>query len=63
VDGWSSWFLYTSAGANQQHYAIVSNGKNGTKDGLNDTPETTNFNADIIFADGQFLQYPAGAQN
>jgi type IV pilus assembly protein PilA len=63
VDGWSSWFLYTSAGANQQHYAIVSNGKNGTKDGLNATPETTNFNADIIFADGQFLQYPSGAQN
>ena len=63
VDGWSSWFLYTSAGANQQHYVIVSGGKNGGTEGLNATPETTNFNADIIFADGQFLQYPAGAQN
>ena len=25
--------------------------------------ETTNFNNDIIFVDGQFVQYPAGAQN
>ena len=24
--------------------------------------ETTNFNDDIIFVDGQFVQYPAGAQ-
>ena len=63
VDGWSSWFLYTSAGSTQQHYAIVSAGKNGGTEGLNATPETTMFNADIIFADGQFLQYPAGAQN
>jgi type II secretory pathway pseudopilin PulG len=63
TDGWQSYFLYGSAGANQQHYAIISNGKNGSKDGFNATPETTNFNADIIFCDGQFLQYPAGAQN
>jgi type IV pilus assembly protein PilA len=64
VDGWSSWFLYTSAdGGTHQHYAIVSSGKNGTTEDLNATPETTNFNNDIIFADGQFLQYPAGAQN
>ncbi len=25
--------------------------------------ETTNFNDDIVFVDGQFVQYPAGSQN
>ena len=62
VDGWQSYFLYTTGTSNQQHYAIVSVGK----DGAPGTPvfgPTTNFNDDIIFADGQFLQYPAGAQN
>jgi hypothetical protein len=24
--------------------------------------ETTDFNNDIVFVDGQFVQYPAGAQ-
>ena len=63
VDGWQSFFLY-GADANKQHYAIVSNGKDGSYTGfIGTTPETTNFNNDIIFVDGQFLQYPAGAQN
>ena len=62
VDGWSSWYLYKSSGTNAQHYAILSCGKDGTA-GINATQfETTNFNEDIIFCDGQFLQYPAGAQ-
>ncbi len=61
TDGWQSYFMYGTGGTNQQHYAIVSYGKNGTSD----TPlwgETTNFNDDIIFVDGQFVQYPMGAQ-
>jgi type II secretion system protein G len=63
TDGWNSFFLYKSA-ANQQHYAIASLGKDGLSQGPDTTSaETTNFNADIIFVDGQFLQYPAGAQN
>ena len=59
TDGWNSYFCY---GGNAQNYGVVSNGKDGTRD----TPtwgETTNFNNDIIFVDGQFVQYPAGAQN
>jgi type II secretion system protein G len=62
ADGWTSFFLYGGGG---QHYAIVSNGKDGAYQGFVSTTssETTNFNDDIIFADGQFLQYPAGAQN
>ncbi len=62
VDGWSSYFMYKT-NLNQQDYVIASAGKNGSFDGLSTTTETQNFNADIIFCDGQFLQYPAGAQN
>jgi type II secretion system protein G len=61
TDGWNSFFLYT-AGANLQDYMISANGK----DGSIETPpwgETTNFNNDIVFVDGQFAQYPAGSQN
>jgi type IV pilus assembly protein PilA len=62
TDGWNSWFLYKST-TTQQHYAIASLGKDGASQGAGASAETTNFNADIIFVDGQFLQYPAGAQN
>jgi type II secretion system protein G len=63
VDGWSSWYLYKSSGTNAQHYAILSAGKDGAPTAPAGNFETTNFNEDIVFADGQFLQYPAGAQN
>ena len=62
VDGWSSWFVYSTGSSTQQHYVIGSLGKNGSADTENGG-ETTTFNSDIIFADGQFIQYPAGAQN
>jgi type II secretion system protein G len=61
MDGWSSFFLYGTGTTNLQHYIVVSNGKDGTP-GTNTWGETTNFNDDIIFVDGQFVQYPAGAQ-
>jgi general secretion pathway protein G len=60
MDGWNSFFAYGGAG---QNYGIVSNGKDGLRDGSQPWGETTNFNNDIIFIDGQFVQYPAGAQN
>jgi hypothetical protein len=60
-DGWNSWFLYGSD--TKQDYAIVSYGKDGTVDGTIVYGETTNFNNDIIFIDGQFVQYPAGSQH
>jgi type II secretion system protein G len=61
VDGWSSYFLYGTAPPGAHDFILFSNGRNGSAD----TPvwgETTDFNADIIFVDGQFVQYPAGAQ-
>ncbi len=59
-DGWNSFFMYGGGG---QNYAILSNGKDGTNEASPAFGETTNFNNDIIFIDGQFVQYPAGAQN
>ena len=58
TDGWQSFFQYGSTG---QAYAIGSYGKNGASDALIGG-ETTNFNDDIIFFNGQFVQYPMGAQ-
>ncbi|MGZ5381867.1 MAG: prepilin-type N-terminal cleavage/methylation domain-containing protein [Thermoanaerobaculia bacterium] len=62
VDGWNSFFLYGTAGTNFQDYVIYSNGKDG-KVLAPVYGETTNFNLDIVFIDGQFVQYPQGAQN
>jgi type IV pilus assembly protein PilA len=58
-DGWQSYFFYTSTG---QLYGILSAGKDGAKDSAVVGGETTDFNNDIIFVNGQFVQYPAGAQ-
>ncbi len=61
-DGWNSWFLYDTFN-NNQDYAIASAGKDGNTT-ANDplAGPTTDFNADIIFIDGQFVQYPEGQQ-
>jgi general secretion pathway protein G len=59
ADGWQSYFFYTSTG---QLYGILSAGKDGAKDASVVGGETTDFNNDIIFVNGQFVQYPAGAQ-
>lgn len=61
TDGWTSFFLY-GTNATQQDYMILSPGKDGATQGSPTYGETTNFNDDIIFVDGQFVQYPAGAQ-
>ncbi len=60
TDGWNSWFLYVSDG---KDYAIGCVGKNGTAQTTLAAGATTNFNDDIVFADGQFLIYPEGVQN
>jgi type II secretion system protein G len=59
-DGWGGPFLY-GPGNNNQDYVIASYGKNGTSDGLVGGP-TTDFNMDIVFVDGQFVQFPDGIQ-
>ena len=62
TDGWNSWFLYGSTPTTLQDYAVYSMGKDGVVDSQ-PWGETTNFNTDIIFDVGQFVQYPAGSQS
>ena len=62
VDGWQSFFYYSTGSSNQQHYIIQSAGKDGSLQSSPTYGGTTNFNDDIIFVDGQFVQFPEGAQ-
>jgi general secretion pathway protein G len=59
TDGWQSYFFYASNGT---AYGILSAGKDGSKDTTAIYGETTDFNNDIIFVNGQFVAYPMGAQ-
>ena len=59
-DGWNSWFLYKTSN-NNQDYVTASCGKDGTVASFVGGP-TTSFNADIVFCDGQFMQFPEGPQ-
>jgi type II secretion system protein G len=61
-DGWGNAWVFTSDGAGQT-YAITSKGRDGTKGTPPDAvTTTTNFDCDIIYSQGQFLQYPEGVQ-
>jgi general secretion pathway protein G len=59
-DGWGHFFVYNVDNGHYQ-YNIYSYGRNGTPDGLT-CGTTTDFNDDILFSDGTFLQWPEGAQ-
>lgn len=60
IDGWANTLIYATANGNTS-YTITSYGRDGA---AGFTPGIiTNFNQDIVFADGQFLSYPDGAQN
>jgi len=60
TDGWGR-FMYYALGAGSNDYRITSYGRNGTADTLN-CGTTTNFNDDIIYSDGTFVQWPEGTQ-
>ena len=57
-DGWGGVF---DTYANANEYAIASYGKNKSKDNFNGGATTT-FDADIVFQNGTFTQYPEGVQ-
>lgn len=59
-DGWNSWFLYADA-SNGSAYAIASTGRDGATQAFVGGP-TTDFNADIVYMNGQFVQWPEGVQ-
>ncbi|MEK6371490.1 MAG: prepilin-type N-terminal cleavage/methylation domain-containing protein [Acidobacteriota bacterium] len=67
-DGWGNNWTFSAdqswgAATAAQQYIIISSGKNG---GAAETTEaggaTTNFDCDIIYGNGTFLQYPEGVQ-
>ena len=66
-DGWHHPLeLYTSqtwgSTSPAQAYAIISPGRDGRMQSAATTGATTNFDCDIVFSNGSFLQYPLGAQ-
>ena len=72
-DGWGNKWRLTAdqqfgVATPAQNYAVQSAAKDGSTDGASGwegSPAggaTTNFNNDIIFQNGTFLQYPEGAQ-
>jgi general secretion pathway protein G len=64
ADGWNSWFIYTTDTTGSA-YIFASGGKDGTVTvsavGSPKGP-TTDFNADIVYSNGSFLQWPEGVQ-
>jgi len=69
LDGWNNPYKFWASQAMggtiaAQVYAIQSTGKNGVADttGSFACGSTTNFDCDIIYSNGSFLQYPEGVQ-
>ena len=60
-DGWQNYFFY-AVNVTGQDYAIWSGGRDLVTAGAV-CGTTTNFNDDIIYSDGTFLQWPEGTQN
>jgi type II secretion system protein G len=61
-DGWQNFLFYSLDSAASQQYAIWSGGRNGAVSGAV-CGTTTDFNADIIYSNGSFIQWPEGTQN
>ena len=59
-DGWGRPFAYAVAGTGND-YAIRSTGRDGSV-GSVVCGTTTDFNDDIIYSDGTFIQWPEGTQ-
>jgi type II secretion system protein G len=65
-DGWGNGWKYmadvTFGGTSAQQYAIISFGRDGIAETSPVGSSTTNFDCDIIYSQGGFLQYPEGVQ-
>ena len=66
-DGWGNQWAFLAdqdwGGATAaQQYVIVSYGKDGTGESTRSGGATTNFDCDIVYGNGTFLQYPEGVQ-
>jgi general secretion pathway protein G len=61
VDGWGNFMEYNTD-ANNQQYAFRSRGRDNGDDGFS-CLTTTNFNDDIVYSNGGFINWPEGTQN
>jgi general secretion pathway protein G len=59
LDGWGEPIFYGSDGS---HYTVISYGWNRVSNLPYVDGPTTTFDEDIVFADGNFLQWPEGPQ-
>jgi type II secretion system protein G len=67
IDGWSRDFIGVTDQdfgntIAAQHYGLVSSARDGVFEGSPALGPTANFDCDIIYASGRFLQYPEGVQ-
>jgi general secretion pathway protein G len=60
-DGWDQFFEY-GAPTDGQQYMMQSTGRDKTHVDAS-CVTTTNFNSDIVYSNGGFVQFPEGAQN
>jgi general secretion pathway protein G len=61
TDGWN-WGLEYGSPTGGTGYTIVSPGKDGPPSAALAILQTTNFNCEIAFMQGQFIEYPQGIQ-
>jgi general secretion pathway protein G len=61
TDGWGHFMEYNTPDDNQQ-YAFRSRGRDNTDTGYT-CITTTNFNDDIVYSNGGFINWPEGTQN
>jgi len=59
IDGWQREIRYTGEGLD---YTLLSYGRDGIEQGSLTLGPTTNFDDDIIIANGVFVQWPEGVQ-
>jgi len=59
-DGWGEFLLY-NVDVGRANYNIRSNGRDGSN-GATNCGTTTDFNDDIVYSNGTFLQWPEGTQ-
>ncbi len=59
IDGWGIGFNYVSS---SRFYTIISYGRDAASNGITSNATTTDFDCDIAFGGGMFIQWPLGVQ-
>jgi len=62
ADGWQNGLVYTPDATPGQGYTIRSTGKDSVAEGSPSGGATKSFDCDIVFMNGQFMQWPEGTQ-